>query len=78
MQPREVDVASAHDVEGARLRQQQIEGIDIVQLAIADVQKRGDVAPQVQQRVWLDGRLGRAKRWPVKHRLIAILCRSNT
>jgi len=68
MQPFEVDVASVHDVEGARLGHQQVEDIDVVKLAIADVQKRGDVAAKVQERVQLDGRLGRAKRGPRKHR----------
>src|SRR5664280_938279 len=68
MQPFEVDVASVHDVEGARLGHQQVEDIDVVKLASADVQKRGDVAAKVQERVQLDGRLGRAKRGPRKHR----------
>jgi hypothetical protein len=35
-----------------------------VQLAIADVDERGDGATQVQQRVQLDGRFGRSKRCP--------------
>jgi hypothetical protein len=39
-----------------------------VKLAIADVQKRWDVAAEVQEGVQLDGRLGRAKRGPRKHR----------
>jgi hypothetical protein len=37
-----------------------------VQLAVADVNERGDRAAQVQQRVQLDGGLGRAKRRPVE------------
>ena len=68
IKPLEVDIASVHDVEGAGLGQQQVENIDIVQLAVADVEERRDVAAQVQQRVQLDGRLGRAKRRPRKHR----------
>ena len=51
MQPFEVDIASVHDVEGAGLGYQQVEHIDVVQLAVADVQKRRDVAAQVQKRV---------------------------
>ena len=39
-----------------------------MQFAVADVQERGDVAAQVQERVQLDRRLGRAKRRPRKHR----------
>ena len=37
-------------------------------LAIADANEGRNIAPQVQQRVQLDGRLGRAKRRPRKHR----------
>ena len=68
IEPFEVDVASVHDVEGAGLGQQQVQDIDVVQFAVADVQERRDVAAQIQQRVQLDGRLGRAKRCPRKHR----------
>ncbi len=68
IKPIEVDVASVHDVESAGLGQQQVEDIDVVQFAVADVEERGDVAAQVQQRVQLDSRLGRAKRRPGKYR----------
>src|SRR6266478_148445 len=68
IKPLEVDVASVHDVESTRLGQQQVQNVDVVQFAIADVEKRRDVAAQVQQRVQLDGRLGRAKRRPSKYR----------
>ena len=39
--------------------------MDIVQLAVADVDARRDRAAQVQQRVQREGRLGGAKRRPV-------------
>ena len=68
MQPLEVDIPSVHDVERAGLGQQQVQHIDIVKLAVAEVQKRGNVAAQIQQRVQLDGRFGRAKWRPRKHR----------
>jgi len=68
MQPLEIDIAAVHDVEGTRLGQQQVEHIDVVQLAIADVQKRGDVATQVQQRVQFHRRFCGTKRRPWKHR----------
>ena len=68
IKPFEVEVSPVHDVESARLGQQQVQNVDVVQFAIADVEKRRDVAPQVQQRVQLDGRLGRAKRSPSKYR----------
>ena len=68
IEPIEVDVASVHDVESAGLGQQQVQDVDVVQFAVADVEERRDIAAQVQQRVQLDGRLGRAKRRPGKHR----------
>lgn len=57
IEPIEVDVASVHDVESTGLGQQEIEDIDVVQFAVADMEKRGDVAPQIQQRVQLDAAL---------------------
>jgi hypothetical protein len=44
IQSREVDVAAIHDVEGTGLRNQPVEDIDVVQLAVADVDKRRDIA----------------------------------
>ena len=68
MKPLEVDVAAIHDVESTGLGQQQVQNVDVVQFAVADVDERRDIAAQVQQRVQLDGRLGRAKRRPRKYR----------
>ena len=42
--------------------------VDLVGLAVGDVNEAGDIAPEVQQRVQFDGCLGRAKRCPGKHR----------
>ena len=64
----EVDVAAIHDVEGAGLGHQLIEDIDVVQLAVADEDERRDVATQIEQRVQLDRRLGRAEWRPGKDR----------
>jgi len=44
MQPFEVDIAAIHDIERAGLGHQQVEHIDVVQFAVADVQERGNVA----------------------------------
>ena len=67
-QPGEIQIASVHQVEGARLQHQVVHDVDFVGLAVGDVNEAGDVAPQVQQRVQFDSRLGRAKRCPGKHR----------
>src|SRR5882762_597914 len=64
----EVEEATIHDVESAGLRQQLVKDIDLVHLAIADVNKRGDVAAQIEQRMQLDGGLGRAEHRPRKYR----------
>ena len=64
----EVQIAAIHDVEGAWLQQQNVEHIHIPQLAIRDMDKAGDVASQVEQRVHLHRRLGRAKQRPREER----------
>ena len=43
-----VDVATIHDVDGSGFRQEHIEGMNVVQLAIRDVDKTRNVAPQVE------------------------------
>ena len=37
-----------HDVEGASFRNQLIEDVHVVQLAVADMDKTGDVAAQIE------------------------------
>ena len=63
-----VDVATIHDVDGSGFRQEHIEGMNVVQLAIRDVDKTRNVAPQVEQRVHLHRRLGGAEVRPRKDR----------
>ena len=67
-EPLEVHAATVHDVESSRLGQQNIEDVDIVQLAVGDMDEGGDVASQIQQGMELDGRLGGAKVRPRKDR----------
>jgi hypothetical protein len=55
-------------VERPGFEHQVVQNIDLVRLAVGDVNEAGDIAFQVQQRVQFDGRLGRAKRCPNKHR----------
>jgi len=65
---REVDVAAIHDIDGARFGKQQIEGVNVVQLAVRDVDEAWDVAAQIEQSVHLHRRLGGAKVCPWKQR----------
>src|SRR5208282_21428 len=68
VQPLEVEKAPIHDVERAGLGQQLIEDVDLVHLAVADMDEGRDVAAQVEQRVQLDRLLVRAKRRPREYR----------
>lgn len=60
----EIQVPAIEQVVHARLDVQQDQGVDLVGLAVADVNERGDGAAQVQQGVQFDSRLVRAKRCP--------------
>ena len=51
----EIQIAAIHDIEGAGLGLEKIENFDIVHLAIADVDERGDAAAEIEQRVQFDG-----------------------
>ena len=68
MQSGEVEIAAIHDVERASLGNDLVENIHIVQLAVADVDKAGNIAAQVEQRMQFDRCLGRTKRSPRKYR----------
>src|SRR5208337_3144986 len=64
----EVEEATIHDVEGARLGQQLVEDVDLVHLTITNVNESGDVAAQIEQRMQLDCCLGCAEHRPRKNR----------
>jgi hypothetical protein len=68
VKPGEVEVATIHDVDGAGFWHQNVEHIDIAQLAVGDMDEARDVAAQVEQRVHLHRRLGGAKQCPWKQR----------
>ena len=65
-QASKVQVAPVHNVERAGLQNQDVQHIDLVHLAVADVNEGGNRALVVQQGVRLDGCLGFAKRRPVE------------
>src|SRR5450432_237228 len=68
IQALEVQVAAVHDVEGAGFGDQQVEYVDVVQFAVADVYKCRNGATQVEQGVHLDRRLGLRKPRPREQR----------
>src|ERR1035437_3831919 len=67
-QPREIQIAPIHQIERTGLQHQIVHHIDLVRLAVGDVNEGGNIAAQVQQRVQLDRCLGLAKRRPREHR----------
>ncbi len=67
-------VASVHDVERSWLQNQEVQHIDLVHLAIADVDEGRNRASEGQQGVQLDGCHGFAKRRPVEQAQTQIDC----
>ena len=64
----EIDVGAIHDVDGPGFRHKQVEGMNVVQLAIRDVDEARNAAPQVEQGVHLHRRLGGAEVRPREDR----------
>ena len=64
----EVGVPPVHHIEGSGLGDQEVEHIDLVQLAVRNVDKARNTAPQIEQRVQPNRRLGRTEMRPGKHR----------
>jgi hypothetical protein len=62
----EVGEAVIHDERAAGFGYQDVEHIDLVHLAVADVDEGWNVAAQVEQRMHLDGRFGLMKARPGK------------
>jgi hypothetical protein len=63
-QPLEIEIPAIEQVISPGLDPQQVQGVDLVHLAVCDVNKRWNRAAQVQQGVEFDGRLVRPKRRP--------------
>ena len=64
----EIQIAAIHQVIRTGFDHQIVEDIDLVGLAVGDVNEAGDRAAQVEQRVQFDGRLCGSKRCPRIHR----------
>jgi hypothetical protein len=65
-QASKVDLAAVHHIKRTWLQDQDVQHIDLVHLAVADVVEGVNRAPEVQQGVQLDGCLGYAKRRPLQ------------
>jgi fibrillarin-like rRNA methylase len=53
----EIEKPSIHDIEYTEHWRQLIENVDLVHLAVADMDKTRNIAPQTEQGVQIDGRL---------------------
>jgi hypothetical protein len=70
IKPGVVEVATIQQVVSTGLDQQLVERVDLVSLAVADVDKGWNRAPEIEQRVQFDGGLVLTKRCPRIHRQI--------
>ena len=66
MQALEIQITAVHDIKRSGFYGNQIQGIDVVQLAVADMDKGWNWTTQIQQRVQLDGSLGPSELGPAK------------
>src|SRR5208337_1046216 len=64
----EIQIPTVHHIESASFGDQYVQDVDVVPFAVGNMDKTGDCAAQIQQRMQLDRRLGRAKRCPRKQR----------
>ncbi len=64
----EIAIVATDDIEGASLGNELIEDVDVVELAVADMQESRDIPAQVEQSAELRGRPGRTERCPRKQR----------
>ena len=69
-----VDIGSIHNVEGTGLGQEMVEDVDVVELAVADEDKRRNAATQIEQRVKLHSGFSRSEGCPGEHRKAKIDC----
>ena len=68
VKPLEIDVGAVHHIVGPGLDVDPVERMDIVHLAIGNMDECWDIAMQVEQRVHLDGGLVPAEFGPGKQR----------
>jgi len=66
IQASKIEIAPVHDVDGARFGDEMVEYVEVVQLALGDLDEGGDVAAQIQQGVEFDGSFATAEASPGK------------
>jgi len=76
VQSSKIDVATIHDIDGSGFRCDQIQCQRIAHFTVGNMDKAGDRATQVEQRMHFDGRLRASKIGPrnnERHRSIVVL-----
>ena len=68
VQALEIEITPVHHIEGARLGQQFVQDVDVVQFPVGNVDEARDVAAQIDQRVQFARCFGRTKRCPREQR----------
>ena len=68
IEPFEVQVTAIHDVEGSRFGDQDVKDINVMKCPLGDFDKRGDVAPKVQESMHFDGGFMLSERCPREKR----------
>ena len=63
-----MQIAAVHHINGAGLRNQNIQDIDIVQLGLGNIDKGRNASAQIQERVQLDAGLGFSESRPREQR----------
>src|SRR5204863_7964357 len=66
VQSKKINVATIHHIDGSRLRCDQIQRQSITHFTVGNVDKTGDRAAQIEQRVHFDGCFGTTKISPGK------------
>ena len=64
VQAAEVEICPVHDMESPGLRSDDVQNVDVMDLAVGDMDECGDVAPEVKQRMQPDGTFGPAETGP--------------
>ncbi len=68
MKPLEVEIPPIHHVIRSGFWKKFVEDVHVVPLAVGDLDEQGDVPPQIQQGVELNGRLPLSESRPRKER----------
>ena len=64
----EVEIAAIHDVEGSGFGQEQVQDVEVMELAVGNVNECRDMTAEIEQRMKLDRRFGFTEMGPWEQR----------